>query len=48
MYKSYFGRTRQVRFSGPEKYYELLGYLAKSDGSTSLTWENNEEQRAWG
>lgn len=48
MYKSYFGRTGQVRFSGPEEYYELLGYLAKSDGSTSLTWENNEDQGAWG
>ena len=48
MYKSYFGRTGQVRFSSPEEYYELLGYLAKSDGSTSLTWENNEDQGAWG
>lgn len=43
MYKSYFGRTGQVCFSGPEEYYELLYYLAKSDGSTSLTWEKNEE-----
>lgn len=33
MYKSYFGRTGQVRFSGLEEYYELLGYL-ESDGST--------------
>ena len=48
MYKSYFGRTGQVQFSGPEEYYELLGYLAKSDGTTSLTWENNEDQGAWG
>ena len=48
MYKSYFGRNGQVRFSCPEEYYELLGYLAKSDGSTALTWENNEDQGAWG
>ena len=43
MYKSRFGRNGQVNFSCPEDYYELLGYLAKSDGTTSITWENNEE-----
>lgn len=48
MYKSHFGRNGQVGFSCPEEYYELLGYLAKSDGSTSITWENNEDQGAWG
>ena len=48
MYKSYFGRNGQISFSCPEEYYELLGYLAKSDGSVSLTWENNEDQGAWG
>lgn len=48
MYKSFFGRNKQVSFSCPDEYYELLGYLAKSDGTTSLTWENNEEQGAWG
>ena len=48
MYKSHFGRNGQVSFSCPEDYYELLGYLAKSDGSTSITWENNEDQGAWG
>lgn len=48
MYKSFFGRTGQVSFSTPEEYYTLLGYLAKSDGSTVITWENNEDQGAWG
>ena len=48
MYKSHFGRNGQVGFSCPDDYYELLGYLAKSDGSTSITWENNEDQGAWG
>lgn len=48
MYKSFFGRNRQVSFTCQEDYYELLGYLAKSDGTTSLTWENNEDQGAWG
>jgi hypothetical protein len=43
MYKSRFGRNGQVNFSSPEDYYELLGYLAKSDGTTSITWENNED-----
>lgn len=27
---------------------DLLGYLAKSDGSTELAWEHNEQQGAWG
>ena len=48
MYKSRFGRNGQINFSSPEDYYELLGYLAKSDGTTSITWENNEDQGAWG
>lgn len=48
MYKSFFGRNHQVSFTCQEDYYELLGYLAKSDGTTSITWENNEDQGAWG
>ena len=48
MYKSFFGRNHQVSFTCPDEYYELLGYLAKSDGSISITWENNEDQGAWG
>ena len=48
MYKSFFGRTGQVSFTCPEDYYYFLGYLAKSDGTTSLVWENNEDQGAWG
>lgn len=48
MYKSYFGRNGQVCFSSPNEYYQLLGYLAKSDGSTAITWENNENSGAWG
>lgn len=48
MYKSVFGRVGQVRFLCHEDYYEILGFLAKSDGSTALVWENNEEQGAWG
>ena len=26
----------------------MLGYLAKSDGTSSLIWEHNENQGAWG
>ncbi len=37
MYKSYFDRTGQVRSLRSKEYNEILGYLAKSDGSTSLT-----------
>jgi len=48
MYKTQFGRVNKMRFNSAEEYYETLGFLAKSDGSTSLVWENNENQGAWG
>ena len=48
MYKQNFGTQNQIQFSNEGEYYELLGYLAKSDSSTSLTWEHNEDQGAWG
>ena len=48
MYKSSFGTKSQVQFNNEHEYYELLGFLAKSDGTTSLVWEHNEEQGAWG
>ena len=48
MYKQSFGRQGQVSFSNENEYYELLGYLAKSDGTSTLTWEHNEDQGAWG
>jgi hypothetical protein len=37
-----------VQFNNEHEYYELLGFLAKSDGTTSLVWEHNEQQGAWG
>lgn len=48
MYKQSFGSYGQIRFANEHEFYTLLGYLAKSDGSTSLVWERNEEQGAWG
>ncbi len=48
MYKSNFGTKNQISFSNQNEYYELLGYLAKSDGTTSIHWENNENQGSWG
>lgn len=47
MYKQSFGSIGQVQFENEHEYYRLLGYLAKSDGSTELAWERNEEQGAW-
>ena len=47
MYQPRFGTRNQVQFNNEHEYYELLGYLAKSDGTTSLVWEHNEEQGAW-
>lgn len=48
MYKPSFGKNGQMKFRNQHEFYTFLGYLAKSDSSTSLTWEHNEEQGAWG
>jgi hypothetical protein len=48
MYKNSFGTQNQISFNNESEYYQALGYLAKSDGTTSIHWENNEEQGAWG
>ena len=48
MYQNIYGTQGQIRFNNENEYYQALGYLAKSDGTTSLTWENNEQQGAWG
>ncbi|CAA0214130.1 conserved hypothetical protein [Tenacibaculum maritimum] len=48
MYQPNFGTQNQIQFSNENEYYELLGYLAKSDGTTSLVWEDNQNQGAWG
>jgi hypothetical protein len=48
MFKHNFGTKDQVHFTSENEYYEVLGYLAKSDGTTSIVWEPNEEQGAWG
>ena len=48
MYQQCFGTERQIQFADEHEYYSLLGYLAKSDGSTSIVWEHNEDQGAWG
>ena len=48
MYQSAFGTKNQVTFNNEHEYYELLGFLAKSDDTVSIVWERNEEQGAWG
>lgn len=47
MYKSNFRTQNQIRFKSESEYYQALGYLAKSD-KTSIHWERNEQQGAWG
>lgn len=47
MYQETFGTKQQISFSSESEYYQLLGYLAKSDGSTILVWEDNDLQGAW-
>ncbi|WP_425629053.1 hypothetical protein [Cellulophaga lytica] len=48
MYQPNYGTQNQIQFNNENEYYELLGYLAKSDGTSSLVWEHNEDQGAWG
>lgn len=48
MYQRSFGTKGQMRFSNANDYYEFLGFLCKNDGSTSIVWEPNDEQGAWG
>ena len=48
MYQPTFGTRNQVTFRNQHEYYELLGFLAKSDNTVSIVWERNEEQGAWG
>lgn len=43
-----FGTQNQMQFADDHEFFQFLGYLAKSDGSTSLVWEHNENQGAWG
>ena len=47
MYQKSFGTNGQVQFENENEYYQLIGYLSKSDGSSSIVWEHNEEQGAW-
>jgi hypothetical protein len=48
VFKYKFGKKNQVQFNSENEYYQALGYLAKSDGSSSIHWEHNENQGAWG
>ena len=48
MFKKSFGSKGQISFNNENEYYQALGYLAKSDNTTSIHWEKNEEQGAWG
>ena len=47
MYQQSYGTTNQVQFQSEHEYYELLGYLAKNDGTTRITWEPNDSSGAW-
>ena len=48
MFKNSFGINGQIQFADEHEFYRLLGFLAKSDHSTSIVWEHNEDQGAWG
>lgn len=42
-----FGTQSQMQFADDHEFFQFLGYLAKSDRSSSLVWEHNEKQGAW-
>lgn len=42
-----YGSNGQVHFSDEKEYYYALGFLASAK-RTSMHWEHNEEQGAWG
>ncbi len=46
MYQPSFGTDNPIVFENQEIYYETLGFLSKSDGTTAITLENNQNQGA--
>ena len=42
-----YWNNNQVRFVDDLEYHRFLGYLAKSDGSTKIVYEQNDLQGAW-
>lgn len=43
-----FGTKQQIQFASDNDFFEALGFLSKNDGTTSIQWEHNENQGAWG
>lgn len=43
-----YGTKNQVSCSSVCEFYKALGYLARNCNATSLHWEKNDEQGAWG
>ena len=43
-----FGTKQQIQFASDSEFFEALGFLSKNDGTTSIHWEHNENQGAWG
>lgn len=43
-----FGTNQQIQFASDNEFYEALGFLSKNDDTTSIHWEHNEDQGAWG
>ena len=43
-----FGTKRQISFASDAEFFEALGFLCKNSGRTSIHWEHNEDQGAWG
>lgn len=43
-----FGTKSQIQFNSDNEFFEALGFLCKNDKTTSIHWEHNEDQGAWG
>lgn len=43
-----FGTKQQIQFGSDNEFFEALGFLSKNNGTTSIHWEHNANQGAWG
>lgn len=47
-FQNTYGTKHQISFNDEHEYYQCLRYLARNRNNTSIHWEHNEEQGAWG
>ncbi|ELF2320281.1 hypothetical protein RBO56_000684 [Campylobacter lari] len=48
MLSLYYGKNNQIKFKNEAQIFEALGYLCRNSGATSLHYEKNSLQGAYG